>query len=151
MTAGRVALALLFALAAGCARRPWSATPAAAVADPAADVTWGDDLAAHGRPLAARDVYQRVLQAHPKEPVGGDALWGLALLLVDVDGPLRDYRAALAAFDRLLADYPSNRHAVEARAWRAVLLQTQRLEAESARLRADLERLKQLDMEMERR
>lgn len=156
MTDRRRAVTVVVALVAGgCARLPSARLPWAwrdgTIGSASADVAWGDDLAAHKEPVAARDVYQRVLREHGKDPVGGDALWGLALLLVDAESPLCDYHAGLVAFDRFLADYPASRHAGEARAWRAVLRQTQRLEAEAGRLRADLDRLKQLDMEMERR
>jgi hypothetical protein len=148
----RLALGLaLAALVPGCAAGSWLRLGRAVPGTPAADVAWGNDLAAHDQPAAARDVYQRVVREHPKDPAAGDAVWGLALLLVDGESPLCDYRAALAAFDRLVADYPRNEHVAEARAWRSALRQTQRLEAEVGRLRTDLDRLKQLDMEMERR
>jgi hypothetical protein len=81
--------------------------------------------------------------------VAEDALWGLALLYVDPKSPLRDYQAALTTFGRLLDLEPNGRHADEARAWRATLRDLLRHEREATRLRADIERLRELDVQME--
>lgn len=102
-----------------------------------------------GRPRAARKAYAQVLEGDPTGPVAEDALRGLALLYVDADSPLRNYPAALAAFDRLLAANPHGQYAEEARAWRAALRELIRHEREATRLRADIERLRELDVQME--
>jgi hypothetical protein len=86
-----------------------------------------------------------------------------------------DSRAAIAAYDAYLADYPNSSNAPRARASRDVLttreemgrLQQElartrdelakregdlnRLRQEAERLRADLERLKQIDLQLEKR
>jgi hypothetical protein len=86
-------------------------------------------------------------------------------------GP-RDYRAAQLAFDRLLKEYPKGEWEADARAWNAALTdlaareveleardgelrvreaELTRLKVESARLGSDLQRLKKIDLDIERR
>ena len=146
-------IALLLLLA-GCASfRPKRPPTPAAVPGPdrsAALVARGDELAQRD-PQAAHELYRRVIRDRPRDPAAPEALYRLALLYVAPDGPLRDYRAARTAFERLLTEYPDNSHVAEARAWSVALGELARTEAESAKLRANLERLKELDMQQERR
>jgi outer membrane protein assembly factor BamD (BamD/ComL family) len=76
----------------------------------------------------------------------------------------RDYRQAHAVFDRLVRQHPDSPHAAEARAWRELLglyvaldqelqrrtHELQRRTQELLRRTQDLERLKRLDIELER-
>jgi len=141
-------------LLAGCAsfrpKRPPAPTPTPAPDRSATMVARGDQLAQKD-PEAAHELYRSVLRDRPRDPVAPEALYRLALLYVAPDGPLHDYRAARTAFERLLTEYPDNPHAAEARAWSVALSELERTEAESAKLRANLERLKELDMQQERR
>ena len=93
------------------------------------------------------------------------ALHSLARLYVDPASGLRDYRAAQLAFGRLLMEYPKGEWESEARAWQATLAdlvaregelvareaEATRLKTEAAKLGADLQRLKRIDMNLERR
>jgi hypothetical protein len=115
----------------------------------ARDVARAAQLAADGRPRDARDLYEDVIRDHRKEPVAADALYGLAILQVEPKSPLRNYQAARATFQRLLAEHPDSTHGAEARAWRAALGEIERCSADAARLREDMERLKRLDLELE--
>ena len=72
------------------------------------------------------------------------ALYGLGRLLVRTDNPGRSYPRALLYFDRLLREHPDGPHAADAQAWRGLLA------AYLARSQ-ELERLKQADLELERR
>jgi outer membrane protein assembly factor BamD (BamD/ComL family) len=114
-------------------------------------VARADDLAHARSPREARTLYQKVIRQHPGTPAAADALYGLAQLLVQPESPLRDYSAAHATLGRLLAEYPESPHASEARAWHAALGELLRSQADARQVREDLERLKQLDMEQERR
>jgi len=143
----RVAVVVLLA---GCASFRPKRPPTPAPERSATMVARGDELAQKD-PRAAHELYRSVLRDRPRDPVAPEALYRLALLYVAPDGPLHDYRAARTAFERLLTEYPDNPHAIEARAWSAALSELERTEAESAKLRANLERLKELDMEQERR
>ena len=100
------------------------------------------------------------------------ALYNLARLYVDPSSGLRDYRAAKLAFERLLTAYPRGEWESDARAWQAALVElvareaelaarqaeltmreaeTLRLRSEAAKLGADLQRLKRIELNLERR
>ena len=150
------ALALLLVLVAGCTAgrpSPWipDARQRGDSAAAARLVARADDLVGHGQALAALSVYERVLREHPDDPAAAAALYGLGRLQADPGSRLRNYRAAHAAFSRLMADYPSSRWAPEARAWRAVLADLLAREDESARLKAQIESLRRTDLDLERR
>jgi len=131
-----------------------------------------EQLARDGQPSAARDVFARVSAESTRDAVHARALHGLARLHVDPRGGLRDYRAAHALYKRLLAEYPGGEWEAEARAWDAVLTdlaareadraareadlaardsEVARLRNEAARIGADLQRLKRIDLNLERR
>lgn len=124
------ALPLLLLLAA-CSAAPVSFRA------PARLVAQADDLADQGQAQEASHVYERVLREHPTDPAAASSL--------------RSYRAAHATFSRLLSEYPQSRWEREARAWRAVLTDLLAREDESARLRAQIERLRRTDLDLERR
>jgi hypothetical protein len=142
----RVALAAL-SLLGGCARL--EPTPPGGV-DAGDALARAEELARdhHSAPAAQR-LYRKVLHEQRGTPAAEAALYGLARLYVDPESGLRDYAAAQGAFARLLAEYPDGSRAQEARAWQAALGELLRTQAEAGRLRRDLERLKQLDMEQE--
>ena len=161
-------------LSAGCAASAWpdaklEAKPAAA-SPPI--VAQADELLRQGQPRAARDLYMRIAAEPERDVEHGRALYGLARLLTDPASGLRDYRAAQAAFDRLLNEYPRDSWEADARAWNAVLMdlaarevelevrdgelgvreaEVARLRMEAARLGGDLQRLRKIDLNLERR
>jgi tetratricopeptide (TPR) repeat protein len=118
--------------------------------DPAVTVERGFDLARGGKPLAARDLYERVVRDYPDDPARAGALFGLGLLYADPTGPLRDYRGSYATFGRLLAEHPRSRWDADARLWRATLQELLAREEETARLRSQLQRLKRIEVELDR-
>ena len=172
---------LLFAthVLAGCAmiKSVWGppATPSAAERT----VRQADTLAQAGQAVAARDLYQKVLLQHPGDQASAEALYRLGLLQADPNSSLRDYRAARTNFTRLLAEHPRSRWDTEARTWLAVLTdllareeearralersqrseeearratkRSQRSEEENRRTKTNLERLKETDLNLERR
>jgi TolA-binding protein len=112
---------------------------------------------------AARGTPNPTGRERPGDPA--DALYRLGLLQADPTSGIRDYRAARATFTRLLSEYPRSRWDAEARAWQATLTdlllredearqatqQWQRSEQDSKRAKTNLERLRQLDLDQERR
>ena len=138
------------ALLAGC-MLPRKATPTTTPdgSNPAALLARADELARTRSAQEARAVYRTVLHTYRGTPPAADALYGLGQLYVDPESPLHDWASANIAFGRLLAGYPDSRHAGEARAWRAALTELLRNQADARRLRSDMERLKELDMEQE--
>ena len=110
-----------------------------------------DDLVERGEAQEALRAYERVLREYPADPASASALYGLGRLQAAPAGLLRNYRAAHAAFSRLLSEYPQSRWESEARAWRAVLGDLLAREEETARLRASSSDLRRTDLELERR
>ncbi|HEX9478499.1 MAG TPA: tetratricopeptide repeat protein [Methylomirabilota bacterium] len=114
-------------------------------------VGYADDLAERGDVQEAFRVYERVLHDYPADPASASALYWLGRLQAAPESQLRNYRAAHAAFSRLLSEYPQSRWESEARAWRAVLGDLLAREEETARVKIQLERLRRTDLDLERR
>jgi hypothetical protein len=170
-----VLVLLLGALSAGCASSGWfGSSPDAgrATTPPPLTLAHADDLLGQGRPLAARELYARIAAEPERDARHATALYNLARLLIDPAAGPRDYRAAQRAFDRLLKEYPKGEWEADARAWNAALsdlaareveleardgelrvreAELARLKVESARLGSDLQRLKKIDLNLERR
>jgi len=145
---------LLLLVACGTARpTPWTGGPAGRGGSAAATrlVGYADDLVERGEALEAFRVYERALREYPEDPVSASALYGLGRLQAAPASPLRNYRAAHAAFSRLLSEYPQSRWENEARAWRAVLGDLLAREEETARVKTQIERLRRTDLDLERR
>jgi Tetratricopeptide repeat len=142
------AVVLAAVMLAACARfqspRPTLEVPASR------DLAEADRLARAGSGRAARTLYRRVLREGRGTLVAAEALYGLGRLYVDPESGVRDYGSAHTAFSRLLREYPNSARAPEARCWDALITEMQRNQTEAGRLRADLDRLKALDMEQER-
>jgi tetratricopeptide (TPR) repeat protein len=145
-----VALAL-GTLCAGCAAVDWVRDRHEGQSSAAKLVARADELARDGRPGAARDLYDRVVGEATRDSVHARALYNLARLYVDPSSGLRDYRAAQVAFDRLLTEYPKGEWEADARTWRAALTELLMREAEAARVKANLQRLRGIDLNLERR
>lgn len=171
----RLAIVLtLAALGGGCATTGWlgSKPEESRPAPPAPMLARADELLRQGHPLAARDLYTRITSEPELDAMHARALYSLARLYTDPSSGLRDYRAAHKAFDRLLKDYPKGEWDADARAWQAALsdlaarevelearngelgvreAEMARLRSEAARLGADLQRLRKVDLNLERR
>jgi hypothetical protein len=164
---GRRILPLLLILAA-CAGRPTPPPPATPVAAPPSEAERLVGLAESWERTGAHDQAVRLFEeiaSNPSSPVADRALLGLTRSLCNADYPGHDYRRAYFVADRLVREYPDSRHAVEARAWRDLLLgylaRGQELERrnteleqalqEQTRSTQELERLKGVDQELERR
>jgi len=174
---GFSAMALLL-LAAGCSTG-WVSSPVRRSSEADQLVARADTLAETGWEHAARALYERVVREYPGDPAAAPALYRLGRLQADPASGFRNYRAAHAAFSRLLTDFPKSRWEAEARAWRATLSDLLAREDEAARLRgllqwreeeagrlkvqlqareeeafglkAQLQQLRRVDLELERR
>jgi hypothetical protein len=123
------------------------------------------DKVANGKYFEARELYIKILDGYPESPEAFQARWGMAWIRVDPRSPLRDYTAARRNFDHLAADYGSRGGDWLAwvEAWQAVLerlaaaetegvaLKTkkQALEDDLVDLESDLDRLRELEMDLE--
>ena len=170
-----IALAL-GVLSGGCATTAewFAATPEAsrpAQSSPSI-VAQADDLVRLGQPDIARDLYVLVSAEPERDEAHARALFNLARLYTDPSTGVRNYRLAQVAFERLLTEYPSGEWDIDARAWCAALTalaareveleardgelhlreaEVTRLKVEAARLGSDLQRLKKIDLNLERR
>jgi TolA-binding protein len=124
--------------------------PPSRMADPVHLVTRGDELARDGMPLAARDLYERVIRDYPEHPVRAGALFGLGQLQADSAGPLRDYRGAYLTFGRVLGEHPRSRWEADARLWRGVLNELLARDDESHRLRVQLQKLRRIEVDLDK-
>jgi hypothetical protein len=162
----RLVVALtLGALCTGCGAVDWFRDKGETRSESAQLVGRADELVREGQQGAARDLYARIVAEAPRDAVHARALHGLARLYVDPASGFRDYRAAQLAIGRLLTEYPKSEWESEARAWQAALAELEareaelvtreaeaaRLKTEAAKLGADLQRLKRIDMNLERR
>jgi len=171
-----IALALVAGLGGGCTSwtwrpawvpvvswepRPGGPTPPVAVSapaqptraprtEPAQLVDRAGELAHDGKPLAARDLYERVVREYPGDPARASALYGLGQLQCDPASPFRDYRVSYTTFGRLIVEHPRSAYDADARLWRATLSELLTREEEMARLRSQLQRLKRIEVETER-
>jgi uncharacterized protein YceK len=160
-----VVVLTLGALCSGCGSVDWFRDRRETRSEAAQMAGRADELLRGGQQSAARDLYARIVTEAPGDAVRARALHSLARLYVDPASGLRDYRAAQLAFGRLLTEYPKGEWESEARAWQATLAdlvaregelvareaEATRLKTEAAKLGADLQRLKRIDMNLERR
>ena len=162
----------LGALSAGCAAADWFSAMFERHPAPTSTVTREVDLPRQGQPIAARDLYVRIVAEPARDAAHARALYNLARLYADPSSGLRDYRAAHLAFERLLTEYPKGEWEADARAWNTALgelaareveleardgelgvraAEVARLKSEAARLGSDLQRLKRIDLNLERK
>jgi|APPan5920702856_1055754.scaffolds.fasta_scaffold64046_1 hypothetical protein len=164
-------------LSAGCATTAgwFGATPEASRPGPVPSesvLAHADDLLRQGEPQVARDLYVLIASGPERDATHARAQFNLAKLYTDPSTGFRDYRLAQLAFERLLKEYPSGDWDRDALAWctaldvlatREVELEARdgelhvreaelvRLKMEAARLGSDLQRLKKIDLNLERR
>jgi outer membrane protein assembly factor BamD (BamD/ComL family) len=100
-----------------------------------------------GNPAGAVRILEDVLRRYPEAPVRDEALYHLARALVLGANGVKEYRQAAAYLDRLLREHPTSPYAADARVWRAAL---GAMVARGAELDRLLERLKAIDLELER-
>jgi len=162
----------LGALCVGCAAVDWLRARPEERSESAQLLARADELVRQGQPGSARDLYAQIAAMPERDALHARALYNLARLYVDPSSGLRDYRAAKLAFERLLTGYPRGEWEPDARAWQAALVElvareaelaarqaeltmreaeTLRLRSEAAKLGADLQRLKRIELNLERR
>ena len=137
MRHGLSVVALLL-LAAGCSTG-WVPSPVRGPSEAERLLARADALAGTGWEHAARALYERVVREYPGDPASASALYSLGRLQADPASGFRNYRAAHAAFSRLLTDFPKSRWEADARAWRATLSDLLAREEEATRLKGQLQ------------
>jgi hypothetical protein len=144
-----VALAMLLW---GCAALEQSGPVASAPGAAAVPARWPTEaeraldragaLSREGRADEAMALYASLAAAPARDAVHARALYEVARLHLDPGRGRPDHRAADAALERLLAEYPPGDWLRDAGAWRAVLAQLFALEDRAAGLDAEARRLR---------
>jgi hypothetical protein len=157
---------LVLALASACAwRRPPPASHPPKPEPAQLLLSQAREKVASGKYFEARKLYIQILEKHPESTEAFQARWGMAWIRVDPRSPLRDYAAARINFDHLVADYGSRGGDWLAwvEAWQAVLDRLSAAESEGVELKSkkqaleddlvdlesDLDRLRELEMDLE--
>jgi len=135
---------VLFVLSA-CSSAPWTRVTSSLEADRL--IREADAQIQAGNWSRAVRLLEDVVRRYPDAPAHDEALYQLARALVLSANGAREYRQAAGHLDRLLREHPASAYAQDARAWRAVLVAYVARGAELDRL---LERLKAIDVELER-
>jgi outer membrane protein assembly factor BamD (BamD/ComL family) len=141
----RLWLLLVLVALSACSAAPWSRLASSFEADRL--VREADAQLQAGNPAAAVRILEDVVRRYPDASAHDEALYALARALVLGASGAREYRQAAGYLDRLLREHPTSRYAADARAWRAALGVIVARGAELDRL---LERLKAIDLELER-
>jgi tetratricopeptide (TPR) repeat protein len=160
---------LMVAACAGPRPAPQVAAPVTAPTPPPPNPTeqllhLAESHAEAGDHAEAVALFEKVT-SDPSSTVSDRALLGLTRSLCSPEYAGRDYRQAFLVADRLLREYPDSHYVAEARAWRELLLgylargqeierRTMELEQvlqDDERRTRELERLKGVDLELERR
>jgi outer membrane protein assembly factor BamD (BamD/ComL family) len=141
----RLALVLMLMTLSACSAAPWTHLSSSFEADRL--VREADALIQAGNWSAAVRILEGVVRRYPDAPSHDEALYHLARALVLSANGGREYRQAAGYLDRLLREYPTSPYASDARVWRALLGAYVARGAEMDRL---LERLKAIDVELER-
>jgi hypothetical protein len=121
-------------------------------------LTEADRAALSGRPRDAVSRYEAIVREHPSDAAAAEALHRLAMLRLDPSSPIHDRKAAGSLLRRLATEHPNTLPGREARAWRSMVRDLDRCEAEATRTEADNEKLRQTlesikdsDLELEQR
>lgn len=142
----RLALAVLWlALAAGCATLPPAGDPVESEYRAAAA------LLEKGRFADAIRGFTTVAERYPKHARAQDALYAAGYARLHPRNPNADLEAALREFQRLVKAYPEGERRDEAQTWITLLTQLAEVRAEREKLRGDLQRLLDLDVESEKK
>lgn len=150
MRGALIAFAVLVA-ASGCSTGRPGSSPLSRPSEAERTVRRAALLTLDGDGTAARDLYARVIREDADDPASTEALYRLGILLVSPTSGIRDYRAAHLIFTRLLTERPGSPWDVESRAWQVALGDMLAQEAETKRLKGLIQRLRQVDLDLERR
>jgi TolA-binding protein len=129
---------VLAAFAFGCATLPGPADPVETEYRAAVALLKKDRFA------DAIQGFQAIAERHPKHPRAQDALYSAGYARLHPRNPGADPEAALRDFQRLVRAYPDGPRRDEAQSWIALLTQL-------GKLRSDLQRLLDLDVESEKK
>ncbi len=109
----------------------------------------GQQLLARGDYEGALKENQTVLSLSDNRPPGDSALFNMGLIYVHFGNPKKDYGNAFTFFNKLLRDYPKSPLTEQAKIWKAVLQEFEKLTQTIAKLNQVIEDSKKVDIEIE--
>ena len=109
----------------------------------------GQQLLARGDYEGALKENETVLSLSGNRPPGDSALFNMGLIYVHFANPKKDYGNAFTFFNKLLKDYPKSPLAEQAKIWKAVLQEFEKLTQTVAKLNQVIEDSKKVDIEIE--
>jgi len=101
-------------------------------------------------PEAVRE-YHAVAAQYPDDPLAGQALYEAAYAQIYYKNPDVDYGSAVKDFQNLVQKYPDSAWRGRAQNWLNFLGQLETLKMEKEKLKNDLQKLLDLDMELEKK
>jgi len=93
---------------------------------------------------ASLQEFEAVLSLSGDKPPGDEALLNIGMVYGDPENPKRDYRKSIAAFQRLVQEYPQSNWAEPARIWMKSLEERERLRHTMLETLQDNERVERL-------
>jgi tetratricopeptide (TPR) repeat protein len=103
----------------------------------------GQKLLARGDFEGSLKEHQNALSLSGKSSPGDEALFQIGLIYAHPENPKKDYEKSLDQFRRLVKDHPDSPRSDEARIWREVLQENQKLKQANDRLGQANEKLSQ--------
>jgi TolA-binding protein len=116
-----------------------------------ASLNRAQDLFQKGDYGSAIKAYRYVVETYPQDSLAAEAQFGLAYTLLYFENPKRDYGEALKEFQRFTERYTISPRLREAKNWVSFLNQLNDQAVENERLKSDLQRLLDIDIESEKK
>jgi len=114
------------------------------------------ELLAQGDYEAALEEDQQALSLSANNPPGDEALYSIALVYAHPGNPKKDYAKSIAAFKRLVKEYPQSSFTEQAKIWVQVMQESENAKRtaisvgqENDRLKRIIEESREVDMEIE--
>lgn len=141
------ALSMILLGLSGCA----GMTPMKSGGDAADRYRKAESLFESGQYSEAVEAYHQVTDRFPDDPLAGRALYQAAYAQIYYKNPNADYAAGSKDFESLVQKYSDSPWKNPAQNWLSFLNQMDRLKVDREKLRNDLQKLVDLDMQSERK
>lgn len=94
---------------------------------------------------------QEILSLSGQNPPGDEAIFNMGLIYAHFGNPKKDYNKSIGFFKRLVKEYPQSPFAEQAKVWRGILQENEKLNQTIQKLNQVIEESKQVDIEVEER
>ena len=148
-----VFLCLWLLIGSGCItiQVPPQLVPSHDSSGPLRSLNHAHELFQKGRYAEAEKTYAYVIETYSLDPIVGDAQIGLAYTLLYFENPKRDKSKALGEFKRFMKQYPMHPRLNEVKNMVDLLKELKGQQLENQRLKDDLRRLIDIDIQTEKK